>query len=347
MVNVSSNGRLPVYRTINGISILISYLASRNIPVHSILDGSGITVADLQNPDKYIRTDQELIIYRKIQKLKIEPEIGLIIGEQAHVGIHGNLGVAAMLSDTIMAAATIALRYTELTLTYFHYELTVKDNLAFLKMKELVDLGDLTQFVCELEFVSVYRMCRDVIGRQFPLHEVHIAYSKPDYGSQYDKYFNCAVTFNAPDHMFVFDAQLLNTPLPKANPLMKKVYEEECRKLSIRLKECETFSDKIYNELYFYKDGQLTMEEIAHQLNMTTRTLRRKLTAEGTTYKAIVSDFLLKKAISLLTTTVLPIEKIAEKLGYSDTPNFYHAFKIWTGTSPGKYRLGYRKPDNE
>jgi AraC-like DNA-binding protein len=71
---------------------------------------------------------------------------------------------------------------------------------------------------------------------------------------------------------------------------------------------------------------------------MSTRTLRRHLTAEGISYKTFLNDIRKKKAIELLTTTNMPMENIATELGYRDVTNFYHAFKIWTGTTPGNYK---------
>ena len=169
---------------------------------------------------------------------------------------------------------------------------------------------------------------------------------EPEYPALYKEYLNCRVNFNAKDHMFVFKAKQLYMALPKANRLMKKKHEEECHRLYMRLKELESVVDKIYNELLFYEEGQVPMVKIAGQMNISTRTLRRHLDAEGATYQEILSGVLKKKAIDLLAMTELPIEKIAEKLGYSDTPNFYHAFKTWTGETPGKYRNAMARSRN-
>lgn len=337
-VYLKTNGRLPIYRTINTISVLVQFLTQRGITANSILDGSGITVSDLHDPEKRIKPEQELMIFRRIIKLTPEPEIGLLLGTQYHIGIHGSIGIAAMLSDTAMEATQTTMRYAELTLTYFQYVLAVRGKLACLKMKELIALNELQPFVCEREFVSVYRMFGDVLGAPLPLHEVHIAYPAPAYGSLYSKYFNCPVFFNAREHMFIFNEHILHIRLPKPNPLLKKVYEAECRKLCARLEKCETVTDKIYNEILFHEEGHGSMGKMARLLNVTTRTLRRHLADERTTYQAIISNILKKRAIDLLTTTAFSIEEIAAKLGYSDTPNFYHAFKKWTGTSPAKYR---------
>ena len=71
---------------------------------------------------------------------------------------------------------------------------------------------------------------------------------------------------------------------------------------------------------------------------MPERTIRRKLTMEGTSYKDILSEVRKQIALELIAAGDASMEKIAEKLGYSEVAGFYHAFKTWTGTTPARYR---------
>ncbi len=42
--------------------------------------------------------------------------------------------------------------------------------------------------------------------------------------------------------------------------------------------------------------------------------------------------------MELLATAQLSVESVAERMGYAETASFIHAFKRWTGSTPGKYR---------
>ena len=64
------------------------------------------------------------------------------------------------------------------------------------------------------------------------------------------------------------------------------------------------------------------------------RTIQRKLAQEGTSFKDLVEDVRKNLALEYLRSTVLSVEEIALRLGYSDAPSFSHAFKRWTGSSP-------------
>jgi len=237
------------------------------------------------------------------------------------------------------------LRYIEVTLAYFRYELTVKDNLAILRKEELIDLGDLRSFVTDRELMSVYMMASGALGSPLLLNEIRLAYPKPDYASYYQEIFNCPVMFDAGENMISFDMSFLFMPLPMANPLARKAYEKECKRVHLRLKEEGTTLEKIQQELLYQDEGVPSLEQIALRLNISSRTLRRHLTAEGTSYKILVNDMRKEKALDLLNTTTYSIEKISMELGYSDVPNFYHAFKGWTGITPSEYRKKNHQQD--
>ena len=70
---------------------------------------------------------------------------------------------------------------------------------------------------------------------------------------------------------------------------------------------------------------------------ITSRTLRRKLEAEGTSYSELLAS-VRALAIDYLSTTTLSTEDIASTLGFSDAVGFRHAFKRWTGMTPSDVR---------
>ena len=85
-------------------------------------------------------------------------------------------------------------------------------------------------------------------------------------------------------------------------------------------------------------DGYPTLEDISQRLNMTTRTLRRKLEEEGTNFKALLEEAKRRDAIQLLDDRNLEIQRVANLLGYQDPANFTRAFRQWTGQTPSQYR---------
>ena len=71
---------------------------------------------------------------------------------------------------------------------------------------------------------------------------------------------------------------------------------------------------------------------------MTSRTLRRRLYDEGSSYQQILTAVRYQLACEYLASSKLPLEEISVLLGYSAPGNFTHAFKRWHGSSPRTYR---------
>jgi len=82
-----------------------------------------------------------------------------------------------------------------------------------------------------------------------------------------------------------------------------------------------------------------SMGEVALQLQINVRTLRRHLVAENTSWRHLIDDVNSVLAEELLAMKSLTIEEVAERVGYSEVSNFTHAFKRWKGVSPSQFRV--------
>ncbi len=80
-----------------------------------------------------------------------------------------------------------------------------------------------------------------------------------------------------------------------------------------------------------------TIEHIASQLNMSGRTLQRRLKEEDTSYVALQDRARLDLALKLLESGH-SVEEVSDALGFADRRCFTRAFKRWTGDSPRVYR---------
>jgi AraC-like DNA-binding protein len=80
------------------------------------------------------------------------------------------------------------------------------------------------------------------------------------------------------------------------------------------------------------------MASIARKLALSTRTLQRRIEAEGTTYQQVLDDTRTDLARHYLQNTALSVAEIAFLLGFSEPNSFYRAFRAWTGTTPDAVR---------
>jgi len=79
-------------------------------------------------------------------------------------------------------------------------------------------------------------------------------------------------------------------------------------------------------------------QDVAQNLNMSARTLRRKLSEENSSFRQVVDQLRRDMAIRYLRETDLTVEDIAESLGFSDAANFRQAFRRWTKAAPYEFK---------
>ena len=87
--------------------------------------------------------------------------------------------------------------------------------------------------------------------------------------------------------------------------------------------------------------GRIGMPEISGRLGQHTRSLRRALEKEGTTFAALRDEVRYTVARELLSLTPLSMSEIAGALGFSGSSTFSHAFRHWSGTTPTDWRRKY------
>jgi AraC-like DNA-binding protein len=84
--------------------------------------------------------------------------------------------------------------------------------------------------------------------------------------------------------------------------------------------------------------GRPDVEGVAHDLGMSERTLQRRITDEGTTFRALLVEARQELCQQLLSDPSVDITEAACLLGYQDTSSFYRAFREWMGVTPSQWR---------
>ncbi|MBQ4526929.1 MAG: helix-turn-helix transcriptional regulator [Clostridia bacterium] len=83
----------------------------------------------------------------------------------------------------------------------------------------------------------------------------------------------------------------------------------------------------------------ITAEQVAQKLKISTRQVSRIINSTyGKTFKELICDLRMKRAVKLLTTTDKTVAEIAGEVGYNASKGFYNAFKKYYGCLPTEYR---------
>lgn len=80
------------------------------------------------------------------------------------------------------------------------------------------------------------------------------------------------------------------------------------------------------------------LTKVARLLSLHPRSLQRRLVAEGAGFKELVDRVRRDQALTLITTTDLPLSRIAAQLGLGEQSSLTRAVRRWFGTSPSGLR---------
>ena len=301
--------------------------------------GTGVTLSQLKDGSDRISQHQELRFYRNILELSGDPTIGLKLGEPFLPQNYGLFGYALMSAETLRHALAITESYGRLTFSFFTFRFGVQGRSAWFSMTEPPDIEpELVNLYLDRDMSAARVDFEAISGIENLVQRVHLPHDGGGRITRYRQHFGCEVVFNAPDGRLQFDSSALDHPLPRSDPDSSRHLQQQCQMLIAKLTTQGRFVDDV-RLLILARPGYFPdIDYVAEKLDMSTRTLRRRLKHEGSSYRVLLDEVRFGLAREYLSNTKLPMEEVSRMLGYSESGNFSHAFRRWSGESPSAWR---------
>jgi AraC-like DNA-binding protein len=155
----------------------------------------------------------------------------------------------------------------------------------------------------------------------------------------YQSIFRCPVYFSQPMSALLVSPQIFEYPLRQPDANLRETLEQHAQATLVALKEKYSLSDQVRALLRaMLADNSPRKEFVAEQMGLNVRTLHRKLADENTSYQQILDDLRAELARKYLQQSLLSVEEVARKLGFTESRSFIRYFKGYTGMTPGEYR---------
>lgn len=325
------------------IAAIVATLEDDGIAPSRALVGTGIKVGDLASIATRVSYHQVARVFSNAIELSKDPGIALRAGQRMHVFAYGMYGYALLSSPTrakgidftakygraLGMAAEVAFARDEDTATY-----------AFKAVVSRNPLDPVYRFALEFALASCQTISRDVYGHFFKFSSLSVAYPAPQHTNIYKRFFGCPVHFDQNRNQAEFDARWIDHPLVQPHPMTHAMARELCKRLLDGANRTGGMINDVLRALIEHPGRFPSIETMAAELSLHPRALRRRLEAEGTSYRELLAEVRMKLAIEYLRHTEMTNDEIAARLDYSDASNFRHAFTRWTGKSPSEYRSG-------
>lgn len=311
----------------------------RGVDPEQLCRGLGFAVEDLSKTSTRVSYRQASLMIHRALKAFEDPALGLTLGSRAKLGAMGLIGHAMAMAPTLGEALQLGVQHLVLTgAVGYRIELRQQGAQFWMELAHLFPDPQIQVFITEEAFASSLAYARALTAGAVQLTQIDFVHEDRGSGALARQIFGVPVHYGCAANRFVVAASQLDLPVPTHHPLGL----HQALALLAQLVQQEQAKNDLYSavERAAYKalSSGISVEQVASALNMSSRTLRRRLTAGGVSFEALVENVRKTRALSLLAHSDVAIERVAMAAGYSDVRSFRRAFRRWTGVSPKEYR---------
>ncbi|EAS46184.1 transcriptional regulator, AraC family protein [marine gamma proteobacterium HTCC2207] len=304
-----------------------------------LLRDSGLQQSQLSIPERRFPVVNYYKLYQLAAEASGNPDIGLSVGRIIYLkGLNLQLYTCSLCKSfrdyLNLIPSTLKMR-GDMGETTAHRE----GNLVELRWEPLLKSSGLKRFCSDEVLSASAAIINSLCVRPVPVVKANFSYSQPKDTIQLEAIFGRNIAYNQPYSSLFFDSGALDFQLLKQDyqqgPDLTKPFSE--------LFENDQAIDEFLANLKSFMmrrlpEGEVSIDKLASLMNISRRTLQRRLSDRGTNFLQVLQEVRSRMALRYLSDNRLGITEIAFLLGYADQGSFSSAFKSWHGMSPRDYR---------
>lgn len=308
-----------------------------------ILQRAGLTRELLAEPKARVSPQQLSIIVRANWAVANDEFMGLAT-DCVKVGVFSLFAESAIRFKTMAEVFEEAARFYNLINDGVRYQFNTDDQYASFSVELANPSLDIQGFLVEYLLLVWHRFPSWLAGQVLPLEEVWFELEEPQHSEEYRLMYPCPCRYEMPQNKLVFKNEYLSMPVIQLKEDLPQYLDEAPLQWFRKPAFYDAYTTQVIRLLEESSSlNDIGLETIAEKLHMTSRTLRRKLTAEGSSFQTLKDTIRRDQAINFLGDYRLTIAEVGRRIGFHEPTAFTRAFKQWTGLTPGIYRKGLHK----
>jgi len=311
-------------------------LADYGIDSHRVFLDAGIDLSEVQSPAQRLPVSSVQQVWRYAME-HTDDDFGVVFAEHLTPASFHALGFALWSSTTLTQVLERLIRYRCVISHMFSCDLLEEDNhYRFV----LVDQRSVkSRITNDAFFAYVARLCRLLGGSGFSPVLMSVPHSASTLSDRARLYFNTNIQADADEHSLLFDIEACEAKLPNGNEDLARQMDAVVERYIGELGLISEYMLRVKTEIYrLLSEGSVQLEQVAENLNVTVRTLQRRLSAENSSFNHLLDQVRHQLALEYLRQPRVSATEIAFRLGYNDSGSFGRSFKRWTGKSVSEYQ---------
>ena len=324
------------------VRVLASALEREGGSRTQFLELAGIEPSLFDDSQARLSLDTYLRVVDAALAVSKDPAFGLHLGEHASPMMFDVIGHLAQNTATLRDSVHTMQRYAKLAADGHDPELIEDENQAAIRFPSLRGNWAAVRLTAEFTLTALLSSLRLFVGPEARPNSVSFAYEQPAYWAEYARVFGAPVSFACEVTEIAFPRAWLDRAHGYPSSDLHALLVNRAEQLLGRLERDAALSERVTQILSTCDPRKLpTMDAVARELQMSARSLRRKLAAEKVSYTELAERALANAAMRMLRESRTSIQETAFAMGFAAPAAFHRAFKRWTGMTPKQYRASF------
>ena len=266
--------------------------------------------------------------------------IPLRAGASMQCDDYGAFGLAFKSATNLRGSYGRAERYARVLTSVSTYEVERSERGAYMHLHRDGERRLGMRFSNEATIASIASISREVASQEFNPLEVFFKHPAPEETSLHESYFGCPVHFDSDRDALLVSSETLDTPNKLGDESISAFFDTHLESEVAAIQETKTLDELVCDQISrSLSEGVPVISTVAEQLGMSGRTLQRRLSDDGFSYRNLVDKSRRLLAERLLSRTEYSLAEVAFMTGFSEQSAFNRAFKRWAGDTPRSYRI--------
>jgi AraC-like DNA-binding protein len=317
---------------------MVRTAVARGAEVSDLLRDAGLTVDVLEDPDARLPAPTVLKLWNALRDRTGDPALQLVAPTALPFGAYRIIDYLVAASTTVGDGVRRFAQYFSLIADSLVLDISEGTDECSVELST-IDGGPVPPVYVDYVFAALISRMRMRIRPALRVRRVDVRRPEPPITSPYRDVFDAPVHFGARTDRLCFSRAEWLSPTDSGDEALATMLDEHARILSQRAPRATAgFMGEVRRAIVSTLSKGASVQQVARALNLSVRSLQRRLDENETTFRELAEDVRGQLAEGYLANPGVSISEVAVLLGFSEQSAFNRAFRRWTGESPGRWR---------